>query len=91
MDEIKQIDSNLYNNKWQELIDSLLELDYKKRFDINQVNKFLKEKIKIKDRNLINKAENEINNMNINNKNNKIKGEKNIEKNDTGKNMPIIK
>ena len=29
--------------------------------------------------------------MNINNKNNKIKGEKNIEKNDTGKNMPIIK
>ena len=80
MDEIKQIDSNLYNNKWQELIDSLLELDYKKRFDINQVNKFLKEKIKIKDRDLINKAENEINNMNINNKNNKIKGEKNIKK-----------
>jgi len=42
-DEIKKIDSDIYNNKWQKLIDSLLQTDYKKRFDINQVIKFLEE------------------------------------------------
>ena len=41
--EIKKIDSDIYNNKWQKLIDSLLQRDYKKRFDINQVIKFLEE------------------------------------------------
>ena len=41
--EIKKIDSDIYNNKWQKLIDSLLQTDYKKRFDINQVIKFLEE------------------------------------------------
>ena len=80
MDEIKQIDSNIYNEKWQELIDSLLELDYKKRFDINQVNKFLEKQLKIKHKDSINKTENNINNMNTNNKNNMIKGEKNTKK-----------
>ena len=80
MDEIKQIDSNIYNEKWQELIDSLLELDYKKRFDINQVNKFLEKQLKIKHKDSINKTENKINNMNTNNKNNMIKGEKNTKK-----------
>ena len=39
--EIKQIDNKNYKNKWQILIDSLLEPDYKKRLDINQVNDFL--------------------------------------------------
>jgi len=43
--EIKQIDNNNYNIKWQVLIDSLLELDYKKRFDIYQVNQFLENKL----------------------------------------------
>ena len=41
--EIKKIDSDIYNNKWQKLIDSLLQTDYKKRFDINQVITFLEE------------------------------------------------
>jgi len=39
----KKINSDIYNSKWQELIDSLLQTDYKKRFDINQVIKFLEE------------------------------------------------
>ena len=43
-DEIKKIDSN-YNNKWQEIIDSLLQKNYNKRMDINQVyDIILKEK-----------------------------------------------
>ena len=48
LDEIKKIDSNIYNNKWQILIDSLLEKDYKKRFDINQVIQFLENELNIK-------------------------------------------
>ena len=40
-DEIKKIDT-VYNYKWQKLIDSLLQENPIKRFDINQVNKFLK-------------------------------------------------
>jgi len=36
-DEIKQIDSNIYNNKWQGIINSLLQTDYNQRMDINQV------------------------------------------------------
>ena len=46
-DEIKKIDADVYNCKWQELIDSLLQGNYYKRFDINQVNKFLKENFNI--------------------------------------------
>ena len=30
MNEIKEINSDIYNNKWQKLIDSLLQIDYKK-------------------------------------------------------------
>ena len=73
--KIKKIDSSLYNNKWQILIDSLLEPDYKKRFDIYQVIKFLKEELKINYKDSIDNIENEINNMNINNIVNIIKGE----------------
>ena len=58
-DEIRKINSDIYNNKWQELINSLLQPDYKKRFDINQVIKFLEDEL----------------NININNKINKIIGE----------------
>ena len=43
--EIKQINSNIYNDKWQVLIDSLLQPDYNKRFDINQINQFLENKL----------------------------------------------
>ena len=45
LDEIKTIDNNIYNNKWQILIDSLLEKDYKQRLDINQVNQFLENEL----------------------------------------------
>ena len=44
--KIKTIDSKFYNNKWQELINLLLEPDYKKRFDIHQVNAFFKRRFK---------------------------------------------
>ena len=39
-EEIKKIDSYryTYNKKWQEIIDSLLEIDSNKRMNINQVN-----------------------------------------------------
>ena len=53
-DEIKKIDADVYNCKWQELIDSLLQGNYYKRFDINQVNKFLKENFNI----IVNKYDN---------------------------------
>ena len=43
MNEIKEINRDIYNSKWQELIDSLLQTDYKKRFNINQVITFLEE------------------------------------------------
>ena len=46
-DEIKKINDDIYNSKWQEIIDSLLQGNYYKRFDINQVNKFLKENFNI--------------------------------------------
>ena len=102
---IKKVDSNESNNKWQELIDSLLQGDYTKRFDINQVNKFLEEKLNIiinnkdnKDNKQIEQKRNEINNMNINNKiqninlniNNKIIGEIYINKNNIDENIQII-
>ena len=47
MEKNKKIDSDNYNNKWQELIDLSLEPDYKKRFDINQVIKFLEDELNI--------------------------------------------
>ena len=61
-EQIKSIDTNIYNDKWQEIIKSLLQINYNKRMDINELYNILeKEKIKI--------LGNEINNMNINNKN----------------------
>ena len=51
MNDIKQVNSDIYNNKWQKLIDSLLQVDYTKRFDINQVIKFLEDEINIKNNN----------------------------------------
>ena len=29
-EEVRKINSDIYNNKWQKLIDSLLQIDYKK-------------------------------------------------------------
>ena len=45
--EIKQINSNIYNDKWQVLIDSLLQPDYNKRFNINQVIHFLEKEFNV--------------------------------------------
>jgi len=36
-DEIKAIDSKKYNNKWQGIINSLLQINYNDRMNINQV------------------------------------------------------
>ena len=45
MNEIKEINLDIYNNKWQKLIDSLLESDYNKRFDIYKVIQFLENEL----------------------------------------------
>ena len=37
MNEIKKIDTDIYNIKWQEIINSLLEIDNNKRMNINEV------------------------------------------------------
>ena len=61
-DEIKILDSDIYNNKWQKIINSLLQIDYNKRMNINELYNLLKEeKIQI--------LGNEKNSTNINNKN----------------------
>ena len=57
--EIKKIDCYIYNKKWQEIIYSLLQKDYNKRMNINQVYDII-----------LNDIKNEMNNININNKNN---------------------
>jgi len=88
--KIKKIDSSIYNNKWQILIDASSEPDYKKRFGIYQVNKFLKEELNINNKDSINNKENEINNININKKVNIIKGEIYINKWNINKNIRII-
>ena len=94
MRDIKKINSSIYNNKWQKLIDSLLQTNYKNRFDINQVNKFLIKELKIKEKNSIGKIQNKINNMNINNilinNNNYIIAETEIKDNDINKDIRII-
>ena len=59
LDKIKKIDSNIYNKKWQEIINSLLKKNYNKRMNINQVYDII-----------LNDIKNEMNNININNKNN---------------------
>ena len=90
--EIKKIDNNIYNSKWQEIINSLLQNDYKKRMDIDKVYNILLNEIKI------NELENKINNININNVtlgksfNNKniILGEIYINKYDINKEIQIL-
>ena len=87
--EVKNINS-FYNSKWQELIDSLLQINYKMRFDIFQVNNYLEE-IKININNEVDKIENNIKIMNINYKNkNIIIGEIYINENNINKDIKII-
>ena len=86
MYDIKKINPEIYNNKWQELIISLLEPDYTKRFDINQTIKFIE--------NIGNENENiKINNKTENKsliKNNIIIGEIYIEKEDINKDIEYL-
>ena len=37
MNDIQKIDKDIYNYKWQELIDLTLQTDYNKRIDINEI------------------------------------------------------
>ena len=75
--DIKKIDSDIYSNKWQELINLLLQIDYKKRLDIDQICFILEEKF----------TKCIINN---DNKENKIIGEISINKGDINKYIQII-
>ena len=59
--DIKQLDPDIYDYKWQKLINSLLQNDYKKRFDINQVYEYIFKE----DENKINMS----NELNLNNGN----------------------
>ena len=86
-DNIKTIDSKKYNNKWQEIINSLLEPDYNKRMNVNQVYDIILNEIKI------NELKNEIKNININNQmdnKNFIIGEICINKDNINKDIRII-
>ena len=55
--EIKAINSKKYNNKWQEIINSLLEKDYNKRMNINQVYDLILNEIKINELNTNNNSD----------------------------------
>ena len=59
-DSIKKIDTNKYNYKWQEVIDSLLQVDYNKRLDIDQICEYI-----FKEENKINQIGNLVKNMKI--------------------------
>ena len=58
--DIKQIDTKMYNHKWQEIINSLLQPNYNQRMSIDKVYNIILNEIGIND------LENKINNMKIN-------------------------
>jgi surface protein len=82
----------MYNYKWQEIINSLLQTDYDKRMDIDEVYEIISNEINIKD------LENKMDKLNINNKKSKIPlndkniitGEIDINKNNINKDVQII-
>ena len=41
MNDIQKINKDIYNYKYQKLLDLILQLDYNKRIDINKVNEIL--------------------------------------------------
>ena len=45
LNQIKTIDSNIYNYKWQKIINSLLQRDYNKRMNINEICDILNEMV----------------------------------------------
>ena len=75
--KIQKIDADVYDSKWQKLIDSLLQDDYNKRPNINQIYKSIfSEDIKIK----INENSNGINLNHKKNSSEKILEKKNKQK-----------
>ena len=62
--EIKKIDSNTHNIKWQEILNSLLKKEFDKRMDINELEKEINN-INIENNEIINK----IKELNINKEN----------------------
>ena len=87
MKDIKTIDTNMYNNRWQEIIDSLLNQDYNQRMNIDQVYDIILNEINI------NKLENKINNINTINQinyENIIVGEIYINNDNINKDIRII-
>ena len=92
VNEIKTIDSKKYNYKWEEIINSLLQIDYNKRMDINNMLNILINEMNI------NELNNKIENIRIENKNknnqynykNKILGEIYINKTNINKDILII-
>ena len=81
MQDIKQIDNQIYNQKWQDLIDSILQIDYNNRPVINYIVDFIScdEWKKIGGNDDSNKNSNEINN-NVYNLDKKVKIKKIIRK-----------
>ena len=86
-EEIKEIDSDIYNYKWQEIINSLLQIDYNKRMNMDQLNEYIHKNSIIgeiyineddinKDIRIINSFENIKHEMNWKNKGDKLKYEK---------------
>ena len=49
-----KIDINIYNSKWQNLLDLLLNNDYKKRPNIDEVYKYIKDEIILNDNSINN-------------------------------------
>ena len=89
MNKIKKLYNNKYNYKWQTLINSLLEIDYKKRINIDQAI-YLLDDIN-KGNNNLGILESTFKNLNINGENkNMIIGEIYIRKEDINKNIRII-
>ena len=88
MHEVKQIDENIYNSKWQKLIDSLLETKYDIRPDINCVIDIIecKDLKKLdKDAKIIEDVDNKLKKLNLKDEEKKIN-----EKNNQDNNNNII-
>ena len=94
MHEIKKFDENIYNSKWQKLIDYLLETKYNVRPDINKVIDFivceiLKESDKTEKNQIVVDKENTTKKMKFENKP-KIRNEDNNKDIDNSKNINNI-
>ena len=90
MHEVKQIDENIYNSKWQKLIDSLLETKYSIRPDINRIIEIIecKDLKKLdKDAKIIEDVDNKLKKLNLENEQKKINEKNNQDNNNNIKNI----